>query len=118
MVKKLRKNLRLSRCEHSAKDFILNDLDRKIDELWEGSNPFVEPTYIRGNFADYAQYADHRAKYPEERVRAKAAAKKSIDFTLAALQSIFDKLISKITDVRTTYANSISFLWILNVLKH
>ena len=101
MVKKLRKNLRLSRCEHSAKDFILNDLDRKIDELWEGSNPFVEPTYIRGNFADYAQYAEHRAKYPEERVRAKAAAKKSIDFTLAALQSIFDKLISKITDVRT-----------------
>ena len=73
MVKKLRKNLRLSRCEHSAKDFVLNDLDRKIDELWEGNNPFEDPPFSQAT--DHAQYIVIQKTYQEVRVRSKAAAR-------------------------------------------
>jgi hypothetical protein len=71
LVKKLRKNLRMNRCEHSTKDFVLTDVDRKIDELWEGNNPYVEPKCPFGE-----DYIEFRKIYKEERVRSKAAARK------------------------------------------
>ncbi len=46
-------------------DFILNDLDRKIDELWEGTNSYLEPTRPSGG--TYGQFIDMKTSCQEER---------------------------------------------------
>ena len=63
-------------------------IDKKIEELWESNHPSASRSY-----------PITRVAYEEERARLRAAARKSIDYTLDALQLVFANLISKIADV-------------------
>jgi hypothetical protein len=67
---------------------VINDVDKKIEELWESNHPSASRSY-----------PITRVAYEEERTRLRAAARKSIDYTLDALQLVFANLISKIADV-------------------
>ena len=63
LVKKLRKNLRMHRCEHPTKDFVLTDVDRKIDELWEAEHHFITSNHLSSSIIVIHQHYSRSSSY-------------------------------------------------------